>query len=149
MQGIPVTPLLWPPLDQSASCLIKASGGDPLFCGPIPVYWSAAVGVNLSLHHSHHGLTHINPSKHFQLVNICSFCESCYSSTYHHNPLSPNPLTNILGLRLFYCIRENLLVMLVPAVNILLCHVHYSRCFHMITILLREENCHLLFNVIW
>lgn len=67
--------------------------------------------------------SHINHSKHFQLVNVCSFCEGRKSSAYHYNPLSSNPLTNILGLRLFYCIRENLLALLIPAVHILLCHM--------------------------
>lgn len=68
--------------------------------------------------------SHINHSKRFQLVNVCSFCEGRKSSAYHCNLLSPNPLTNILGLRLFYCIQENLLVLLIPAVHIvLLCHM--------------------------
>lgn len=42
MRGIPVTPLLWPPFGQSASCLIKTPGGNALFSGPLPVCWSAS-----------------------------------------------------------------------------------------------------------
>lgn len=135
MRGIPVTPLLWPPLGQSASCLIKTPGGNALFSGPLPVCWSASAGVNLSLHHHHHGFTHINHSKHFfQLVNVC---ESRYSA-YHYNPLSPNPLKYILGLRLFYCISENLLVLLIPAV---MSRVHYySCCFQIISFFIERRN---------
>lgn len=121
MRGIPVTPLLWPPLSQSflsdkntrRDRIVLWSAPSLLVCSgrrePFPAPSSSS---------------RINNSKHFQLVNVCSFCESHQSSAYHYNPLSPNPLTNILGLRLFYCIRENLLVLLIPAVHILLlCHM--------------------------
>lgn len=89
----------------------KSAGRGRIVLRPTPCLLNRG-GRRYRFLHQHHirsvscGLTSINHSEHFQLVIICSSCKRRSSCAYRDNPLSPNPLTHVLGLGQVYCVKR-------------------------------------------